>query len=140
MCFFVGIPVVQIAQNSYSVNFGGTVTLVCTVTANPTHTSVQWLRVINGQSQNLNLVQNKHSGSTVNTPSITINSADLSDEGNYICTATNSIGTGQSQQTFLDVVGSMCSYLPIMSNTQGFRHSTKYDILLILQYQSILGC
>jgi hypothetical protein len=31
--------------------------------------------------------------------------AELSDEGNYKCFATNSIGTGSSQQGFLDVSG-----------------------------------
>jgi hypothetical protein len=28
------------------------------------------------------------------------------DESYYVCTAQNSVGTGQSSQTFLDVVGS----------------------------------
>jgi hypothetical protein len=79
------IPSVQILQPQYSVNFGDSVTLECVV----------------------NFGLNKYSGSTVNTPSLTVNSAEISDEGNYICTATNSIGTGQSSQTFLDVVGSM---------------------------------
>ena len=101
------IPSVQILQPQYSVNFGDSVTLECVVSGNPTHTSVSWLRVINGQTSSVNFGLNKYSGSTVNTPSLTVNSAEISDEGNYICTATNSIGTGQSSQTFLDVVGSM---------------------------------
>ena len=101
------IPSVQVLQPQYSVNFGDSVTLECVVSGNPTHTSVSWLRVINGQTSSVNFGLNKYSGSTVNTPSLTVNSAEISDEGNYICTATNSIGTGQSSQTFLDVVGSM---------------------------------
>jgi hypothetical protein len=101
------IPSVQVLQPQYSVNFGDSVTLECVVSGNPTHTSVSWLRVINGQTSSINFGLNKYSGSTVNTPSLTVNSAEISDEGNYICTATNSIGTGQSSQTFLDVVGSM---------------------------------
>jgi len=38
---------------------------------------------------------------------LTITNAVSGDEGNYICTASNVVGTGSSQQTFLDVTGSM---------------------------------
>jgi hypothetical protein len=37
----------------------------------------------------------------------------MSDEGTYICHAANSVGTGQSSQAFLDVVGSEYIYLII---------------------------
>lgn len=48
----------------------------------------------------------KYSGSTVGEPSLTINNANSNDETFYICYASNSVGTGQSSQTYLDVVGS----------------------------------
>lgn len=47
------------------------------------------------------------SGSRVDSPSLVVSNAAAADEGYYICMASNSVGTGQSQQTFLDVVGSM---------------------------------
>ena len=98
----------NILQNQYSVNFADSVTLECTVTATPGHTSVQWRRTINGVQTAITVSNNnKYSGSEVNTPSLTINTADNSDEGFYTCYATNSVGTGSSQQTYLDVVGSM---------------------------------
>lgn len=104
---FVDVPVVQVLQNTYNVQVGNVVTLQCTVTANPTHTSVQWQRLVNGQTTTINLGSvGKYSGSSVNTPSLTINNAANSDEGYYICQATNSVGTGQSSQTYLDVTGS----------------------------------
>lgn len=108
--FFVvaGIPSVAVLSNSYSVVVSGTVTLQCVVNANPIHTVVQWQKIVNGQITNINLGNNNRlSGSTVNSPSLTISQSQFADEGNYICTATNPVGTGTSQQTFLDVTGSM---------------------------------
>lgn len=86
---------------------GTSVTMDCTVSANPAHTSVSWQKVINGVRSTINLGQsNKYSGSTTTNPSLTVQNADLTDESHYVCTAQNSVGTGQSSQTFLDVVGS----------------------------------
>lgn len=97
-----------ILSNSYNVVVSGTVTLQCVVNANPIHTVVQWQKIVNGQITNINLGNdNRLSGSTVNSPSLTISQSQFVDEGNYICTATNPVGTGTSQQTFLDVTGSM---------------------------------
>jgi hypothetical protein len=79
---------------------------VCTVTANPVHTTVSWTKIQNGISTNIVLSNTgKYSGSAVNQPSLTINNAGNSDEAFYVCSATNSVGTGQSSQTYLDVVG-----------------------------------
>lgn len=110
MYFFfsiLGIPVVAILSNSYSVVVSGTVTLQCVVNANPLHTVVQWQRVVGGQTTDVSIGGNSRlSGSTVNSPSLIISQADFADEGNYICTATNAVGMGTSQKTFLDVTGS----------------------------------
>jgi hypothetical protein len=48
----------------------------------------------------------RYSGATVASPSMTVTGLALTDEGYYQCFAQNSVGTGNSQQTFLDVVGS----------------------------------
>jgi hypothetical protein len=105
--WFPGIPSVVVTLQNYNSNIGSTVTLGCVVTSNPAHTTVYWQRIdSNGGGSNINMNSGKYSGSTVNNPSLTISSSALSDEGNYRCYATNSIGTGQSQNTYLDVVGS----------------------------------
>lgn len=88
---------------------GNTITLDCQIDATPRGTVVFWRRVINKQLTNIDLGTNnnkKYSGSTVSTPSLTITNAQNSDKGNYVCYATNLAGTGSSNQTFLDVVGS----------------------------------
>lgn len=91
---------------SYSVNVGNTITLQCTVNANPIATSVTWQQYINNVATNINMSSGRYGGSSVASPSLIISNTVISDEGFYICTATNSVGTGQSQQTFLDVIGS----------------------------------
>ena len=97
---------VQILSNYYPVEIGQSVTIQCTVTANPSHQSVQWQKIINGVANNLDTSSNRYTGSTTGTPSLTISNVGNSDEGYYICTATNVVGTGQSSQTYLDVTGS----------------------------------
>lgn len=69
---------------------------------------MQWYKIINGNSVSLDLTNSdKYSGSLIDTPSLTIFGATNQDEGNYVCSATNSVGTTQSSQTFLDVRGGM---------------------------------
>ncbi|CAC5398269.1 unnamed protein product [Mytilus coruscus] len=101
------VPVVTIRQSTYSTNIWNTITLACVVSANPAHTAVYWTRQINnGNTETLNPASfSKYSGSAVQSPSLTINNVDISDEGKYICHATNVVGTGQSSETFLDVIG-----------------------------------
>ena len=53
------------------------------------------------------VIDGMYSGSTVNSPSLTIHSVDSADVGFYTCYGTNRVGTGQSQEVHLDVVGSM---------------------------------
>ena len=95
-------------STTYNVILGNSVTLVCEVTATPTETRIVWRRFVNGAPVDIDFSMNnnnKYSGSTVDTPSLTIRNADNSDEGNYVCYATNVVGTGSSSQTFLDVIG-----------------------------------
>ncbi|CAG2220245.1 unnamed protein product [Mytilus edulis] len=53
--------------------------------------------VINGSS--------RYSGGTLAAPSLTITNTQNTDEGTYVCYATNIVGTSNSQNTFLDVTG-----------------------------------
>ena len=108
MILFVDIPVVTISQSTYSTNIGNTITIDCVISANPQHSTVYWTKQTpNGNTATLNpSTSTKYDGGTLISPSLTINNVDLADEGNYFCHATNAVGTGQSSQAFLDVVGS----------------------------------
>ncbi|CAG2228315.1 unnamed protein product [Mytilus edulis] len=90
--------------HTHQVNIGHLITLSCDIIATPTQTTVQWLRSINGSYQPISFHDNKYGGSTVTTPHLTILNTDLNDEGYYICTASNSIGTGKSLEAYLDVL------------------------------------
>ena len=107
---------VVVPQSQYSANYGQSVTLVCSVSGTPAATSVYWQKVKNGQTTtiNTNSNSNKYSGVTLQNPSLTISNVDNSDEATYTCFGVNSIGTGQSQQTVLSILGSksyICSNL-----------------------------
>lgn len=107
-CFISDIPVVTATPLAYSVNIGSSVTLKCSVLADPLHTSVTWKKLIGGTASNIPITNSggKYSGATVNDPSLTINNAAFSDQGTYVCYATNSVGTGQSTQVVVAVAGS----------------------------------
>lgn len=103
-----GVPTVRILKNTYTVQRGNPITLECEVTGSPTHTSVYWTKVVNSQVVTLQMLGAKYGGSSVSSPSLIIFNAEDSDEGPYVCHATNGIGTGQSSQTYLNVEG--CKY------------------------------
>lgn len=97
-----------VAQTYYLVNYGQSVQLVCSVRSMPIHTQLYWTRIQNGLPVTISMTNTtKYSGSTVSNPSLTISNVDQNDETYYICYATNTVGTGQSQQTYVDVIGSM---------------------------------
>ena len=99
-------PTVTIGSPTYSVDYGQSITLVCTVTSNPMYTTVSWTKTVGSTTKNVDLTNTaKYSGSKVGNPSLTISSANLNDKGTYICSATNSVGTGSSSGTLLNVVG-----------------------------------
>ena len=80
---------------------------MCTVVANPTHNSVYWQRIeTNSQVTDIAIDNSKYQGATVGNPSLTITNVQLVDRLSYICFATNYVGTGQSSQIYLNVIGS----------------------------------
>lgn len=112
-CVFAEPPTVVVTLPNYQTDFGNSVTLGCTVTANPVHTIVYWRKIVNGVSSNINVGSSggKYSGSTVSSPSLVVNNANLDDKASYVCYAENSIGVGQSTSTVLNVLGGNFFYL-----------------------------
>jgi hypothetical protein len=105
--FVADPPFVTVNQSLYYVQAGNMVTLVCNVSSSLPLTDVQWEKNSNGTITTINTESNteKYSGSSTNTPSLTIFYAELSDAGIYTCFASNSDGTGESDMTTLIVSG-----------------------------------
>eukprot|EP00105_Crassostrea_gigas_P045483 XP_019929631.1 PREDICTED: hemicentin-1-like [Crassostrea gigas] len=101
------IPSVQIPSSSYTVAYSSQIRLQCVVNSIPPATSIGWIKTQQGVTTTINVSLSKYSGGTISDPSLRIYDADLSDEGSYVCSATNIVGTGTSQEMSLSVV--VCS-------------------------------
>ena len=105
----------KIGQSQYSVTVGDNALLECTVESNPLHTAVFWRKIVNGQP--VELPSNSRYGTpNLGNPSLSISGVLATDIGNYKCYATNSVGTGESAQTYLNVIGSKldcCLEIPV---------------------------
>jgi hypothetical protein len=64
------------------------------------NSSVQWLK----NFQIIATDNYKYIGGTVAFPSLRITLIDYEDEGKYICTATNIVGTGRSSEILFRVI------------------------------------
>lgn len=106
----------RVLSNSYSVLLGQTATLECTIVANPSATVVQWFKIENQQQQLIDTSDSRYNTPTVSNPNLQISGAVGADDGYYVCTATNIVGTGQSAQTYLDVTGSMFKVFVLSTN------------------------
>ena len=96
---------VSLNQSTYNVTKGGIVTLVCSVSALPAASSVAWKRTIDGVESFVVIDGRTYTGSNPTKPSLTINGADTTDSGIYVCTAENSVGTAESDPMTLLVTG-----------------------------------
>ena len=100
----VGTPVVTALTQSYTCEAGQSVTLCCSVSADPDVNRVFW-QVVDSRGEYVTSHGEKYKGSSVESPSLTIQKAHTSDSGTYRCCATNDVGTSQSLTISLQVSG-----------------------------------
>ena len=76
--------------------------------SNPPATNVYWIFTdTGGQTKTItpSTNTNKYGGITTSSPSLILYNAEFSDNGQYVCYATNSVGTGNSQPGTVTVTG-----------------------------------
>lgn len=97
-------------------NFGDSVTIECIVHAIPTPRKIYWKKRINNNTPTMSI--NKEcpgiSGSSIATPSLTINYATPANEGYYSCFVENAAGVTESKPVNLIVLA--CNYLKVINN------------------------
>lgn len=99
------MPKVRIGNAMYVTVYGESVTLDCAITADPPVSMVYWIKNKNGLNFTLTVGSIGVFGSTVETPSLTIEHPSKSDAGVYWCFAINAIGHGSSLSSSLVVIG-----------------------------------
>ncbi|CAG2192940.1 HMCN [Mytilus edulis] len=106
-------PTVTTTSSILNANFGDSVTIGCIVHAIPTPRKIYWKKRINNHTSTMSI--NKEcpgiSGSSIETPSLTINYATPANEGYYSCFVENTAGVTESKPVNLIVL----AYVPELS-------------------------
>ncbi|CAC5364617.1 HMCN [Mytilus coruscus] len=100
-----GIPHVTIMQTKYTAEYGKLITMNCNVKSNPSTARVYWQKVYDqGQTKQINYGTPGTFGSSVTSPSLTINFSTPANDGIYFCLAENTAGVGQREPITLTVL------------------------------------
>ncbi|KAK6963488.1 hemicentin-1, partial [Biomphalaria glabrata] len=116
-------PRLNVSSGSIVTTPGNTISLTCTVSANPNISSFYWSKVGSGlidPSSN----SNKYSGGTVANSTLTITGTQTQDSGNYTCTAGNTIGNTTS--SFVSLLVTLVPVItpPNSTNVPGQENTT----------------
>ncbi|KAK0043006.1 hemicentin-1, partial [Biomphalaria pfeifferi] len=102
-------PQLNVSSGSIVTTPGNTISLTCTVSANPNISSFYWSKVGSGLI-NPSSNTNKYIGGTVANSTLTITGTQTQDSGNYTCTAGNTIGNTASS-----FVSLLVTLLPVIT-------------------------
>ena len=91
--FLSDIPAISVDTTSYCFELGQPVILTCSVTSLPVALTVIWKK----NNVDVTIDGDKYSGSSEHSPSLKINNATYDDEGTYVCSATNAVGTSTGE-------------------------------------------
>jgi hypothetical protein len=106
--YFIGRPSIHIlSPTNVEVVGGQSHTITCSVSSIYDITDVTWIKTTAENYEIVNVVgvDGKFSGGTLCDPSLTINNIAKSDEGTYVCRATNCFGTTISKYSVLACKG-----------------------------------
>lgn len=102
----VVLPTINISTTDYTVEFGTSVTIACTVNAEPGVIQIYWQKEDpNGEIKEIHCGSDGYDGSSPHTPSLTIRYPTKANTGLYTCFARNIVGTRSSPTLSLTVTG-----------------------------------
>ena len=101
--YFTGRPSIHILPTNVNIVGGQS----NTITSISVITDVTWIKTtaVGNEIVKVVGVDGKFSGGTLSDPSLTINNIVKSDEGTYVCRATNCLGTTSSEYSVLTFKG-----------------------------------
>lgn len=94
-------------DRTVTAEYGHSVILECSITADPTVVTVYWQKEHDGIKTNITSATSGIDGITISKPSLKIKETNESDSGIYICYAANVVGLAHSENITLTVEGSM---------------------------------
>jgi hypothetical protein len=105
--YFTGRPSIHIATTKTDVVVGQSHTITCSVSSISAVTDLAWNKTTRAGNEIVNVVgvDGKFSGGTLDDPSLTINNIAISDEGIYVCRATNRFGITSSKDSVITCKG-----------------------------------
>ncbi|KAK7459748.1 hypothetical protein BaRGS_00038931 [Batillaria attramentaria] len=113
-------PIVSVQNSSYTKTEEETFQIPCSYDASPSAYNVTW--TMDSQTVDVTNSGGKYSGSTVASPSLTINQLSSGDAGVYVCHVENVIGSGQSGDVTLVV-----NYAPVIETPMTSFNQTRGD-------------
>lgn len=101
------VPSVTIPTNKYDVEYGEEVTLQCFVNSRVTLQNVYWEKYSNGLIKTIYQRDKGTRGVSLSNPSLTIVKVTLADIGEYICIASNAVGSVRSDKIRVTTTGGL---------------------------------
>ncbi|XP_033747274.1 uncharacterized protein LOC117332465 [Pecten maximus] len=96
-------PYVNTSHGMFNVPVGKTAIIQTYVNASPAATSIQWFKLEDDEHIPIEIDNKIYFGGSVLSPTLIIRETNIDDQGQYMCTATNSNGTGSGNITVLSV-------------------------------------
>ena len=105
--YFTDKPSIRIRPANVKIVEGQSHTITCSISSISEITDITWIKTtaVGYEIVNVVGVEGKFSGGTLSDPSLTINNIVKSDEGTYVCRATNCFGTASSEYSVLTFKG-----------------------------------
>lgn len=97
------MPLVEVAGEKTTAQFGDTITFNCTIRSHPNFTKVYWEKRNGDTVTTLTAGTNGITGITIDIPSLTIIFVTSTDSGYYTCNSENVVGVGTSRALNLKV-------------------------------------